>query len=169
MIDAVTTRVETVNVAVLDPAGTVTVAGTVTGSPPDNDTTAPPAGAALLRVAVPLTESPPTTLVPLRVIDESAGAPMTVSADDWLLPASDAVIVDVPADIAVTVNAALAAPARTVTGVCTVATAGLLLDNAMLAPPADAAADRVTVPCTVAPAAMLDELSATPDIASVVA
>jgi hypothetical protein len=114
---AVTTRVETVNVAVLDPAGTVTVAGTVTGVPPDNDTTAPPAGAALLRVAVPFTEKPPSTLASLSVIDESTGAPMTVSAEDWLLPLSDAVIVAVPADIAVTVNAALVVPAATITGV----------------------------------------------------
>jgi hypothetical protein len=45
----------------------------------------------------------------------------------------------------------------------------LLLASAILVPPADAAADSVTVPCTVAPAAMLDELSAIPDIASVVA
>ena len=117
VIVAVTTRVETVKVAVLDPAGTVTVGGTVTGLSPDRETTAPPAGAALLSVAVPLTEKPPSTLAALSVIDESTGAPTTVSAEDWLLPPSDAVMLAVPADIAVTVNAALVVPAATITGV----------------------------------------------------
>ena len=80
-----TALVETVNVAVVNPASTVTLAGTVTGSPPDNDTTAPPAGAAPVRVAVPVTESPPTTLDALVEIEASAmdGVTVSVVIDCW--------------------------------------------------------------------------------------
>jgi hypothetical protein len=67
-----TTLVEIVNVALVDPAGTMTLAGTVTGSPLDNDTTAPPVGAAPVSVAVPVTKVPPTTLDVLSEIDDSA-------------------------------------------------------------------------------------------------
>jgi hypothetical protein len=80
---------------------------------------------------------------------------------------SDAVIVAVPAERAVTVNVALDEPAWTVTGVCTVATAGLLLDSEILDPPA-AAAVRVTVPCPVPPAAMLVAFNVTLATAEVV-
>ena len=73
---------------------------------------------------------------------------------------SDAVIVVVPAVTAVTVNVALNEPAGTVTGVCTVATDGLLLDSGIVAPPG-AASVRVTVPCPVAPAGMLVAFSVT--------
>ena len=67
-----TALVEIVNVAVADPAGTVTLAGTLTGSPPDNDTTAPPDGAPAVRVAVAVTGFPPTTLAAPSEIEESA-------------------------------------------------------------------------------------------------
>jgi hypothetical protein len=77
-----TALVEIVNAALVDPAGTVTLAGTVTASPPDNDTTAPPAGAAAVRVAVPVTKSPPTTLDVLSEIEESVTRDVTVSAAD---------------------------------------------------------------------------------------
>jgi hypothetical protein len=81
---------------------------------------------------------------------------------------SDAVIVVVPAERAVTVNVALDEPAWTVTGVCTVATAGLLLDSEILDPSAAAAAVRVTVPCPVPPAAMLVAFNVTLATAEVV-
>lgn len=78
-----TVLVEIVNVALADPPGTVTLSGTVTGSPADNDTTAPPAGAAAARVTVPVTEVPPTTLDALSEIEESAtGRAVTVSMGD---------------------------------------------------------------------------------------
>jgi len=52
-----------VKVAVLPPALTVTLAGTVTeGSLLDNVTKAPPVGAGLFRVTVPVREVPPGTL-----------------------------------------------------------------------------------------------------------
>jgi hypothetical protein len=78
-----TALVAIVNVALAAPAGTVTLAGTVTGSPPDNDTTAPPDGAAPVSVTVPVTEVPPTTLDVLSEIEDSATPPaVTVSVGD---------------------------------------------------------------------------------------
>jgi hypothetical protein len=66
---------------------------------------------------------------------------------DWLLlPLIDAMNVAVPWAIAVMLNDTLDEPTGMVAVVGTVATAGLLLDSAMLAPPASAAAVRVTVP-----------------------
>jgi hypothetical protein len=81
---------------------------------------------------------------------------------------SDAVIVTVPVARAVMVNAALDEPAGIATGVCTVATPGLLLDSEILAPPVDAAAVRLTVPWPLLPAATLVAFSVTLDTAGVV-
>jgi hypothetical protein len=78
-----TALVEIVNIALADPAGTVTLAGTVIGSPADNDTTAPPSAAAVVRMTVPVTEFPPTTLDVLSEIERSAtGRAVTVSVGD---------------------------------------------------------------------------------------
>ena len=77
-------------------------------------------------------------------------------------------IVAVPAATAATVNVMVDAPAWTARGVCTVATAGLLLEIEILAPPIGAAAVRLTVPWTLPPAATLVAFSATADTASVV-
>jgi len=67
-----TLRDETVNVALVEPAATSTVGGTVVSLPAVSETDAPPEGAAAVSVAVPVTESPPTTLAALNEIDESA-------------------------------------------------------------------------------------------------
>jgi hypothetical protein len=142
-----TVLVEIVNVALADPAGTVTLAGTETGSPLDNDTAAPPAGAVPVRITVPVAESPPTTLAVLNAIDAIVTRGVTLSASDTLvLPLSDAVIVVEPAATAATVNVALDEPAGIARGVGTVAAAGLLLASEMLAPPVGAVAVRLTVP-----------------------
>jgi hypothetical protein len=157
-----TVRVTTVNVAVAAPAGTVTLGGTVTGSALDRDTIAPPAGAAPLSVTVAFTVPPPTTVDALSVIEDSVAPRVTVNAGDCpLLPLSVAVIVAVPLAMAVTVNGALMEPAAIAIGVCTVATAGLLLARATFAPPAGAAAARVTAPWVVDPATTVDALSVT--------
>jgi hypothetical protein len=77
-----TVRVKAENVAFVAPANTVTLAGTVSGSPPDNVTTAPPVGAAPVSVAVPKTASPPITLGLVNVSAASATRALTVSAGD---------------------------------------------------------------------------------------
>ena len=69
-----TIRVVTVNVALVAPAATSTVAGTVVSLPPVSNTDAPPAGAAAVRVAVAIMTLPPTTLTALNEIDDSTAA-----------------------------------------------------------------------------------------------
>jgi hypothetical protein len=65
--------VETAKVALVEPAGTVTLGGTVAAAvlSLDNETTEPPEGAAEVRVTVPVAELPPTTVVGLRESEES--------------------------------------------------------------------------------------------------
>jgi hypothetical protein len=78
-----TALVVTVNVAVVAPAATVTLAGTCAAVVLllDNDTVAPPVGAAPLSVTVPVDEAPPVTLVGFRDTEESdtVAAGFTVS------------------------------------------------------------------------------------------
>jgi hypothetical protein len=58
-----TLTVVTGKVAEVEPAGTVTLVGTKAGDPFVHSCTAvPPAGAATLRLTVPITEFPPTTV-----------------------------------------------------------------------------------------------------------
>ena len=65
-VEVETALVLMANVAVVAPAATVTVAGTVAdGLLLESATTRPPVGAALLSVTVPVEEAPPTTLVGL--------------------------------------------------------------------------------------------------------
>ncbi|HEX2729270.1 MAG TPA: hypothetical protein VHM16_05910, partial [Rubrobacteraceae bacterium] len=69
----VTALVETVKVALVEPAGTVTLGGTVAAAvlSLDRSITKPPVGAAEERATVPVAESPPTTSVGLTVSEES--------------------------------------------------------------------------------------------------
>lgn len=61
-----TAVVVTVKVAVVLPAGTVTLAGTIAEAPmADNATGIPPAGAAALKVTVPVEDVPAATVVGL--------------------------------------------------------------------------------------------------------
>jgi len=75
--------VDAVKVALVAPAGTVTLAGTVAtvASLLESVTTAPPAGAAALRVTVPIEVLPLVTLTGLRLTEDkvAAGAGVTVS------------------------------------------------------------------------------------------
>ena len=70
-----TAVVSTWKPAVVAPAATVTLAGTVAAaSPLERVTTAPPAGAGLPRVTVPEDEDPPASADGLSETDESVGA-----------------------------------------------------------------------------------------------
>ncbi len=75
-------------VALVAPAGTVTLAGAVATAVLllESVTTAPPLGAGPLRVTVPCEESPPTTLVGFRASDDRVTAGVTVSVAVWLVP-----------------------------------------------------------------------------------
>jgi hypothetical protein len=75
-VEDVTARDVTVNVALAEPPGMLTLAGTVAAVLLlDKVTVAPPVGAAALSVAVPCALAlPPTTVVGLTARDASAGA-----------------------------------------------------------------------------------------------
>jgi hypothetical protein len=75
-VDVVTALVLTVNVALLAPAATVTVAGTVAVDVLllERETTAPPVGAGPLSVTVPVEGDPPVTLVGFSVSEERVRA-----------------------------------------------------------------------------------------------
>src|SRR5260221_93924 len=71
-VDAVTALVATVNVALVAPAATVTLEGVLATVVLllESATAAPPAGAAAVKVTVPVDEFPPVTLVGFRVSEE---------------------------------------------------------------------------------------------------
>jgi hypothetical protein len=156
VVDASTALVLTVNVALVAPAATVTLDGTLAAAVLllDSATTAPPDGAAPLSVTVPVEDcTPPTTLVGFTESEESVGAGggvgVTVSDADLvtLLKVAEMVTaVDAATALVLTVNVALVAPAATVTLDGTLAAAVLLLESATTAPPDGAAPLSVTVP-----------------------
>jgi len=158
-VEAATAWVVIVNVALVLPAATVTLAGTA-ATPVlllESVTTAPPVGAAAVSVAVPCDEPPPTTLVGLtdsEASDAVAAGGVTVSDAVRVAPPYDPVIVT-PVEAAtawvVIVNVALVPPAATVTLTGTAATPVLLLESVTTAPPVGAAAVSVAVPCDEPP------------------
>ena len=92
MVDTATALVLIVNVALVVPAGTVTLEGTLAAAVSllESAICAPPDGAAPLSVTVPVEEFPPWTLVGFSVRDESVGAGggagATVSEADLVAP-----------------------------------------------------------------------------------
>ena len=93
IVEVVETRtidVFTANVALVLPAATVTLAGTLAAPLLlDSVTCAPPAGAGPLSVTVPVEDcTPPTTLLGLKVSEETVGrgGGLTVSEADRLTP-----------------------------------------------------------------------------------
>src|SRR5467141_2360713 len=153
-VDVVTALVLTVNVALLAPAATVTLAGTVATAalPLMRDTTAPPLRAGPLSVTVPVGDcTPPVTLVGFSVSEERVGRACgsTVSEAVLVTPAYDAEMVtgvDAVTALVLTVNVPLLAPAAIVTLAGTVAVDVLLLERETVAPPAGAGPLSVTVP-----------------------
>ena len=81
-VEKTTVFVVTVNVAVVDPAGTVTLGGTVVAFVllVERATAAPPAGAGPFKVTVPVEEEPPGTDVGLSVSEERTGGRMVNEA-----------------------------------------------------------------------------------------
>ena len=92
VVDAVTTLVLTVKVAVVAPAGTATLEGMLAAALLlESATCAPPVGAGPLNVTVPVEDcTPPIKLVGFSVSEESVGAGggagVTVSEADLVTP-----------------------------------------------------------------------------------
>jgi len=151
-------RVWMVKRALVAPAGTVTVLGTLARLELLRScTTTPPAGAGPLRVTVPVAVLPPQTEVGLIVSDWSVTfdeGGLTVRFAVRETPPAEAVIVTLVAletAFVLTVKFALVAPAGTVTVLGTAATLGLLLLRFTTKPPDGAGAVRVTVPVLLLP------------------
>jgi len=93
VVEAETALVLTVNVALVAPAATVTLAGTraTVVLLLESATCAPPAGAGPLNVTAPVDEFPPVTLVGFNASEASVGAGgaagVTVSEADRVAPA----------------------------------------------------------------------------------
>jgi hypothetical protein len=152
VVDAATALVFTGKVALVAPAGTATLEGTL--ADPlllESATCAPPAGAGPLNVTAPVEDcAPPITLVGFSVSEETVGSGwgVTVSEADLLAPPKDAemvTVVDAVTALVFTGKVALVAPAGTATLEGTLA-APLLLESATCAPPAGAGPLNVTAP-----------------------
>jgi hypothetical protein len=171
-VDAVTLLLLAVKMALVAPAGMVTLEGTVT-TPVlllERETRTPPLGAGALSVTVPEEGDPPTTLVGLNESEVSVGpgrgCGVTVREAVCVKLPLDAEIVtgvELAEAMVVTWKAALVAPAATVTLGGTVAAEVLLLDNATTVPPLGAELSRVTLPVEEFPPLTLVGLSVSED------
>ena len=95
----------TVNVAVVDPAVTVTVPGTVAAKLLEaNVMTVPPVGAGSLRVTLPVLVEPPMTDVGERVNVLRDNGAVTVRAAEAATPPDVAVIVGLVVDVTAVVE-----------------------------------------------------------------
>ena len=144
----------TVKVALVAPAATVTLAGTVATEVRllERVTTAPPVGAGPESVTVPVDGAGPLTVVGFRVKALSVGA-VTVNVAVWAVPRVPVIVTEVfvATALVVTVKVAVVAFAATVTLAGTLAAAVLLLDRVTTAPPAGAGPVKVTVPVEEVP------------------
>src|SRR5262249_7226949 len=158
-VDAVTPVVPIAKVALSAPAAMVTLAGTLATVALllDSATLAPPLGAAVVNVTVPVAEVPPTTLVGLAVTADKLGpaaAGLTVSTAVRETPPKVPEIVSAVEAVGVLVvmgKVALVVPAATVTLAGTAATAELELLRLTTAPPVGVPLVNVTVPWEVLP------------------
>jgi len=155
LVEKSTIPVFTVKLALMEPAGTVTLDGTLaTPLLLESAICAPPEGAGPLKVTVPVEDpmsGPPITLGGFSVSEASVGScgGFTVREAVFVTPPKDAEMVtevDAATALVVTVNVAEVAPAGTVTLEGTCATVVSLLDSETCAPLEGAAALKVTVP-----------------------
>lgn len=153
--DAATPAVVTVNVALVDPCATVTLAGTVVTEVLllNSVTTAPPAGAAPVRVTVPVEALPPTTEVGFTANEFTPGVTKRLAVFATELKVAE-IVIDAALVTATVLTGKLAVvePDGTVTLGGTVATDVLLLASATTAP---VVKFRVTVPVDEFPPATL--------------
>src|SRR5213593_2564258 len=153
-----TTLVLAVNVALVAPAGTVTLGGTVTcaGLLLDSVTTAPPSGAGARKSTVPVAGVPPSTVRPKSNWLSTGNTMVSAFTRKPFKVALTLTDCPVVTWLAVAVKVALVAPSGTVTLAGTVTAVGSLEFNASMAsattaPPTGAGAYSVTVPVKESP------------------
>jgi hypothetical protein len=178
-VDAATLDVVAVNVAVVAPAATVTLAGTVATAVLllESETMRPPAGAALESATVPVELTPPVTLAGfmLTACRLAAAGGVTVRVVVLVTPPWVPLIetgVSAATDEVVAANVALVAPAAMVMLAGTATVPGLLLESDTTAPAVGAPAVNITVPVDPVPPTTdegfteMDDSAAGPDAAS---
>ena len=153
LVEKKTLEVVIVKVAVLLPAGTVTLEGSCAAVLlSDSETTIPPLGALPVSVTVPMEELPPVTEVGLTLTElRATGLIVKVVCTVFPLKVADSVDVTVLVTVlVVTVKLPVVEPAATDTlaGVCA---AELLFVSATTTPPEGAGPFSVTVPIDDAP------------------
>jgi hypothetical protein len=137
-----TMEVFTVKVALVAPAGTITVEGTLAAPLLlESVTCAPPAGAGPLSVTVPVEDIPPITLAGLSVSEETVGRGGGVTLRIMVVVCVK--VPDVPVMVAVTVPMVAALLAASV--IVLVAVAGLGLNDAVT-PLGRPETDKLTLP-----------------------
>lgn len=156
---AVTGAVLAVKVALVCPAGTVTLAGIVTRAvlALESVTTVPPAGATMPKVTVPVAELPPITLPSNNTWRSNVNNVMSAFKVTPLRLAVTLTLVVAVTALVVTMKLALVAPAGAVTLAGTLAEAESS-ESVTTAPPLGAALVKVTVPVEVLPPVTLDGL-----------
>lgn len=166
----------TVNAAVVAPSATVTLAGVVAAAVLllVKATTVPPAGAAPLRVTVPVDELPPITVEGVRdrlvtVAGGGGAAGFTVKVADlvteFAVAEMSAVCVAVTVDVEIA-NVTLDAPEGTIAVVGTAATPGFELVSDTAKPPLGAGLVRMMVPVEAEPPSTVDGVSETAERAA---
>ena len=172
-VEAVTEVVVTVKVALVAPAGTVTLNGTVAAVElHERETDPPPLGAGALKVTVAVDDAPPTTLVGFNDTVESTGPGGGGGGGISVRPAledtpSVAVMmtnVVAATGLVFTVKVALVAPAGRAMLPGTVA-APELLESVTTAPAAPVAMSRNTVPVEALPPMTLVGVSSSKETA----
>lgn len=152
-------------VADVDPAATVTLAGTVAALVLllESPTATPPVMAVPVKATVPVEVAPETTVEGLNVTDEGTAARTERTAVLVTLLKSAEIVDDAlaPTGMLVTVNVAVVAPAATVTDAGTVAAAVFELVRVTADPPVGAGPFRVTVPAEDTPPTTVAGTSAT--------
>lgn len=148
-LDVVTVTVVTVKVALVPPAATVTLAGTLATEVRllERVTTVPPVGAGPESVTVPVDGAGPLTVLGFRVKALSVGA-VTVNVAVRAVPPVAVILTEVlvATGLVVTVKVAVVVLAATDTLASTCAAPVLLLDSVTTAPPDGAGPFNVTVP-----------------------
>jgi hypothetical protein len=170
-VGAETVLVVIVTIADVVPAGMVT--GVVTAATAGLELLsaigAPPVGAGPASVRVPVDDTVPNTVGGTRVTEASGGVTLNVAVD--VTPPYVAVIVTgvvVGTLYVVIVKVWVVEPLGTVTGLTTVAAAGVSLVTLTAAPPIGAGPVRVIVPVAVSPPIRLGAETETPDNVGVI-